>query len=103
MTTSHSESKMTPDFWTNKRVLLTGHTGFKGAWLGLWLQHWGAKVIGLALTPSTQPNLFEAAKVGSGIRTEIGDVRDLAFVERVITDAQPEVVLHLAAQAIVLR
>jgi CDP-glucose 4,6-dehydratase len=94
---------MTREFWRNRRVLLTGHTGFKGAWLSLWLQHWGAQVTGLALAPSTEPSLFEAARIGSGIRSEIGDVRDLAFVERVVTAAQPEIVLHLAAQALVLR
>ena len=94
---------MRPEFWRNKRVLLTGHTGFKGSWLSLWLQHWGAQVTGLSLAPTSQPNLFEAAEVASGLRSEIGDVRDLAFVERVVTTAQPEIVLHLAAQALVRR
>ena len=94
---------MTPGFWKGKRVLLTGHTGFKGAWLALWLQQWGAEVTGLALAPETSPNLFEAANVASGVRSQIGDVRDLGFVERVVGAAEPEIVLHLAAQALVRR
>jgi len=94
---------MKPEFWNGKRVLLTGHTGFKGAWLSLWLRQLGATVTGLSLAPADQPNLFEQAAVAAGLRSEIGDVRDLAFVERVVSAAEPEIVLHLAAQALVRR
>jgi len=94
---------MTPEFWKDRRVLLTGHTGFKGAWLTLWLQRCGARVTGLALAPEAAPNLFEAASIATGVRSEIGDVRDLAVVERVVSEAEPEIVLHLAAQALVRR
>lgn len=88
-------------FWQGKRVLLTGHTGFKGGWLALWLQSWGAKVSGFALVPSTQPNLFELARVGEGIDSRIGDLRDLPALLNVMQEVRPEIVLHLAAQPLV--
>lgn len=94
---------MTGGFWTNKRVLLTGHTGFKGAWLSLYLESLGADVTGLALAPEQDPNLFKAAAIESGMRSIIGDIRDLPTVERVVADAQPEIVIHMAAQALVRR
>ena len=68
---------LNPSFWHGKRVLLTGHTGFKGGWLTLWLQSWGAQVSGFALQPSTSPSLFELARIGEGIDSHIGDLRDL--------------------------
>ena len=94
---------MNPEFWRDKRVLITGHTGFKGSWLALWLHQMGAQVTGLALPPVTDPNLFDAARVGEGVNSILGDIRDLALVQRVVRDAAPEVVFHLAAQALVRR
>ncbi|MEK9950893.1 MAG: CDP-glucose 4,6-dehydratase [Curvibacter sp.] len=88
-------------FWRGKRVLLTGHTGFKGAWLALWLQRLGAQVTGLALAPATQPSLFELADVARDLDHQIVDIRDAAAVARVVQAARPEIVLHLAAQALV--
>ena len=69
---------MNVDFWRGKRVLLTGHTGFKGSWMSLWLQSMGANVVGYALAPPTQPSLFEEARVAEGMTSVIGDIRDLA-------------------------
>lgn len=92
-----------PAFWTGKRVLLTGHTGFKGGWLALWLHNLGAKVTGLALAPETSPSLFALADVGSCCRSEIADLRDAAAVRDVVAAAAPELVLHLGAQALVRR
>jgi CDP-glucose 4,6-dehydratase len=92
-----------PDFWRNRRVLLTGHTGFKGSWLALWLEALGAKVVGLSRGVPTSPSLFELANVGAGIRSVEGDVRDLDLVERVIEESRPEVVVHMAAQSLVPR
>ena len=90
-----------PAFWRGKRVLLTGHTGFKGGWLSLWLQQLGAQVQGLALAPPAGHSLFEAARVGEGMASAIGDIRDLAFVSRTTAAFQPEIVIHMAAQALV--
>ncbi|MGB2880354.1 MAG: CDP-glucose 4,6-dehydratase [Rhodoferax sp.] len=88
-------------FWHGKRVLLTGHTGFKGAWLALWLQRLGADVTGVALTPPTSPNLFELAKVASSMHSHVCDIRDAQALATLVRHAQPEIVLHLAAQALV--
>ena len=90
-----------PAFWRGKRVLLTGHTGFKGGWLALWLQQLGAQVQGLALAPSGEHNLFDAARVGDGMASAIGDIRDLAFVSRTLAAFRPEIVIHMAAQSLV--
>jgi len=92
---------MHPDFWKGRRVLVTGHTGFKGSWLSLWLHHLGAQVTGFALDPETDPSLFERADVGGLIASVIGDVRDPKALREVMAESQPEVVLHLAAQALV--
>jgi len=92
---------MNQDFWRGKRVLLTGHTGFKGSWLSLWLQSMGAKVVGYALAPPTNPNLFETAEVGKGMTSIIGDIRDLAKLQAVFTEHKPEIVFHMAAQPLV--
>lgn len=92
---------MDPLFWKGKRVFLTGHTGFKGSWLSLWLQELGAEVTGYALAPPTQPSLFEAASVGKGMRSIIEDIRDLDAVERAVEEAKPELVIHMAAQPLV--
>jgi CDP-glucose 4,6-dehydratase len=89
------------DFWHGKRVLLTGHTGFKGGWLAIWLQQMGAQVTGLALEPNTTPSLFELAQVGKGMYSHLGDIRDAKAVSEFVRAAQPEVVFHLAAQPLV--
>lgn len=93
---------LTPAFWAGRRVLVTGHTGFKGGWLCLWLQHLGAEVTGYALEPPTQPNLFEAARVGEGMRSVLGDVRDFDAFWSAVREYQPEIIFHLAAQPLVL-
>lgn len=92
-----------PEFWRGKRVLLTGHTGFKGAWLALWLQRLGAQVTGLALPPPTEPNLFGAARLGDWIDGEFQDIRDPAAVAGCVRAARPDIVIHMAAQALVRR
>lgn len=88
-------------FWQGKRVLLTGHTGFKGAWLALWLQRLGANVTGVALAPPTSPNLFELAQIGQGMASHVCDIRDAHALATRVRQARPEIVLHLAAQALV--
>ena len=90
-----------PAFWRGRRVLLTGHTGFKGSWLALWLQSMGARVSGLALAPATKPSLFELARVGAGMESTLADIRDLDAVRRQVEASAPEIVLHLAAQSVV--
>ena len=90
-----------PQFWSGKRVFLTGHTGFKGGWMALWLQRMGAQVTGFALPPETQPALYNLANIGGACTSVFGDLRELNAVNTAITAAQPEIVLHLAAQPIV--
>jgi len=90
-------------FWAGRRVLVTGHTGFKGGWLSLWLKHMGADVTGYALAPPTNPSLFECAGVALGMQSVLGDVRDTAALRDAMQTARPQVVLHLAAQSLVRR
>jgi CDP-glucose 4,6-dehydratase len=92
-----------PAFWRGRRVLLTGHTGFKGSWLALWLGHMGAEVSGYALAPATRPSLFEVAGIADGMASEFGDVRDLEHLAGFVSARAPEVVFHLAAQPLVRR
>jgi CDP-glucose 4,6-dehydratase len=92
-----------PDFWASRRVLLTGHTGFKGAWLALWLQALGADVTGLASGPATTPSMYREARVGELVRELAVDVRDPEAVSEAVREARPEIVLHLAAQPMVRR
>lgn len=93
---------MNADFWRRKRVFVTGHTGFKGSWLTLLLQQLGARVAGYALAPPTEPSLYALARVHEGIESTEGDIRDLSALQRAMNAFEPEVVLHLAAQSIVL-
>ena len=88
-------------FWAGKRVLITGHTGFKGSWLSLWLQLLGAKVIGYALKPTSNPNLFEDANIADGMLSFYGNVLDFDFLQKIIQEHNPEIVFHLAAQPLV--
>lgn len=92
-----------PTFWQKKRVLLTGHTGFKGSWLSLWLQSMGATLRGIALSPPTHPSLFEAARVIEGMEHYLVDIRDFAAVKLQFDEFKPEIVIHMAAQALVRR
>ncbi len=96
-----SRGAVDPRFWHGRRVLVTGHTGFKGSWLSAWLQRLGAEVMGYALPPATDPSLFEAAGVAEGMTSVEGDVRDLDALRAAVTGFRPEVVLHLAAQSLV--
>jgi CDP-glucose 4,6-dehydratase len=91
-----------PDFWRGKRVFLTGHTGFKGSWLSLWLQSLGAQVHGLALEAPSTPSLFALAQVEAGMAGHtISDIRELATVQKAMQAAQPDIVIHMAAQPLV--
>lgn len=89
------------DFWSGKRVLVTGHTGFKGAWLCIWLRELGALVSGFSLKPTTSPALYDLAKVGETISSHIGDIRSESAVRQVIRAEEPEIVIHMAAQPLV--
>lgn len=93
--------EMTPEFWRGKRVLVTGHTGFKGSWLSLWLQSLGAAVTGYALAPPTNPSLFEAGRVAQGMTSLTGDITDLSALLKAMSNARPEIVIHMAAQSLV--
>ena len=89
------------EFYNGKRVFLTGHTGFKGSWLCVVLQMLGAEVFGYSLTPNTNPDLFDILGLSDEIHSTIGDIRDFKALEKAYTDANPDIVLHLAAQPIV--
>ncbi|WP_231882436.1 MULTISPECIES: CDP-glucose 4,6-dehydratase [Chromobacterium] len=88
-------------FWSGRRVFLTGHTGFKGGWLSLWLDSLGARVHGYALPPSARPSLFDAARVGDAAASELADIRDSAALSAALARAEPSIVFHLAAQPLV--
>jgi CDP-glucose 4,6-dehydratase len=92
-----------PAFWAGKRVLLTGHTGFKGGWAALWLKEIGAQVTGFARAPDTEPALFNLARVDQGISSLIGELCDPDAVRRAVELARPEIVIHMAAQPLVRR
>ncbi|GGI46222.1 CDP-glucose 4,6-dehydratase [Paenibacillus marchantiophytorum] len=89
------------NFWANKRVLVTGHTGFKGSWMSIWLNLLGANVSGYSLEAPTNPSLFKVSKLSSIINSNIGDIRDFAKVKKVIEDVNPEIIFHMAAQPLV--
>jgi CDP-glucose 4,6-dehydratase len=89
------------EFWSGKRVLVTGHTGFKGSWLTLWLHALGAKVAGYSLEPPTNPSLWGLLNLSSRVPADTADIRDLARLQLAFRERQPEIVFHLAAQALV--
>lgn len=92
---------MTPEFWKNKRVFLTGHTGFKGSWMSMWLQTLGANVVGYSLSPASNPSLFEVACIADGMTSLEADIRNFASVQAALLSHQPDIVIHMAAQALV--
>lgn len=94
---------MSGGFWRGRRVLLTGHTGFKGAWLSLWLERLGAQVTGVALPPEGDTSLFDALAPWPRLDSRMADIRDVAAMRAVVAETQPQIILHLAAQAFVLR
>lgn len=94
-------SVMTSEFWNNRPVFLTGHTGFKGTWMSLWLQQMGADLTGYALAPDTEPSMFDVVQADQGMNSIIADVRDLETLKAAMHQAQPEVVIHMAAQPLV--
>jgi len=98
---SRLEDMVTKAFWTNKRVLITGHTGFKGSWLSLWLQLLGAEVTGYSLPPPTVPSLYELADVKYGMNSIEGDILDFRRVKELIKTCNPDIVIHMAAQSLV--
>jgi len=101
MVTVSPAGAVDPAFWIGKRVFLTGHTGFKGSWMALWLQQMGANVTGFALAPPTSPALFEVARVADGMTSIIGDIRNAQTLEEALVDTDPEIVIHMAAQPLV--
>jgi CDP-glucose 4,6-dehydratase len=91
------------EFWYDKRVLVTGHTGFKGGWLSLWLQEMGAIVIGVGLEPATDPAIFTEAQVGLMMESNIADIRNYSDIALIVKRSKPEIIIHLAAQPLVLQ
>ena len=89
------------DFYRGKRVLVTGHTGFKGAWLSLWLHALGARVTGFALAPPTDPSLYDLCGIDKLVTSVIADIRDPASLARALQSAAPEIIIHMAAQPLV--
>ena len=92
---------MNSNFWKNKKVLLTGHTGFKGSWLSIWLKKMGGDLIGFSKDVPTEPSLFELADVSKDMTSIMGDIRDFSVVQKIIEDNQPDIIIHMAAQALV--
>jgi CDP-glucose 4,6-dehydratase len=99
----HGAAMPDRSFWKGRHVLLTGHTGFKGGWLSLWLHALGANVTGYALDPPTQPSLFEQAEVAGAVRSICADIRDFPRLKSAVAECRPDVVIHMAAQSVVRR
>ena len=95
------QRKVDVDFWKGKKVFLTGHTGFKGSWLSIWLKSMGSVVKGYSLEPNTSPNLFTEAKVASEMDSEIGDIRNLEKISNSMSQFDPDILIHMAAQPLV--
>ena len=93
--------EVTKSFWKNKKVLITGHTGFKGSWLSIWLKSLGAEVIGVSLDPPSKPSLYVKANISDEIVSLRQDIRDLEAIKKIFQKYKPEIVFHLAAQALV--
>jgi CDP-glucose 4,6-dehydratase len=96
-----TKGKVNSDFWRSKRVFLTGHTGFKGSWMSIWLESMGAVVKGYSLEPNTKPNLFHKANIAKIMKSEIGDIRNLSQLSKSILDFNPDILIHMAAQPLV--
>lgn len=92
-----------PEFWRGRRVLITGHTGFKGCWMSAWLVKMGSIVTGLSLDPQTNPAMFDLLGLKSHMTSRIGDIRDVEVVQKAVNAAEPEIIIHMAAQALVRR
>lgn len=92
---------MNPNFWKQKKVLITGHTGFKGSWLSLWLQELGASVVGYSNSIPTKPSLYEIANIGDNMKSIIADVKDLNRLKEEISNVEPDIIIHMAAQSLV--
>jgi CDP-glucose 4,6-dehydratase len=102
ISTHHSLGQVNPSFWKGKRVFLTGHTGFKGGWLSIWLSSMGAKVTGYALAPNTNPSFFEVVDVESLLeQNHVSDIQDLTLLRLAMEQANPDVLIHMAAQPLV--
>lgn len=101
MTHQINNSHLTPSFWRGKKVFITGHTGFKGSWLCLWLKHLGAELAGFSLAPSKQPSMHKLLRLDALVNERIADVRDLDDLRAALVEAQPDIVFHLAAQPLV--
>jgi len=93
---------MDKQFWRNKNVFITGHTGFKGSWLSIWLNELGANVIGYSLAPASNPNMFESLSIEKNVKTVFGDIRNYDELKAQVISAKPEIIIHMAAQALVL-
>ena len=96
-------SKRNVNFWSGKKVFLTGHTGFKGSWLSIWLKNLGTQLVGYSLLPPTKPSLFEIAKVQDGMVSIEGNILDLQYLQKTISNHKPEILIHMAAQSLVHR
>ena len=92
---------MNSNFWKNKKVLLTGHTGFKGSWLSIWLKKLGVELVGFSKDIPTKPSLFEIAKVSEGMTSITGNIEDFTAIQKVLKENKPEIVIHMAAQSLV--
>ena len=95
------KASIKPDFWKGKRVFLTGHTGFKGSWMSLWLNSLGAEVKGYSLSPPTEPAMFSQANIDRYIDSKVGDIRNLELLSKEMSEFNPDIIFHMAAQPLV--